>query len=138
MPIALPESLSKVLIDKAYGHVITFNADGSPQVTMVWMDAEGNQPLYNTADGRIKISNLRRDPRIMVSVQDRNNPQSYAVITGKAKVTAEGADEHIDRMAKRFLGMDKYPWRAPGEKRLLVRIDIDKIAGFGPQMQPWK
>lgn len=138
MPIALPESLRKVLIDKAYGHVITFNTDGSPQVTMVWMDADGNQPLYNTADGRIKVTNLRRDPRIMVSVQDRNNLQSYALIKGKAKVAAEGADEHIDRMAKRFLGMDKYPWRAPGEKRLLVRIDIDKITGFGPQMQPWK
>src|SRR5512146_2412574 len=124
MPIALPESLRKVLVATAYGHVITFSADGSPQVTMVWMDAEGNQPLFNTADGRIKVTNLRRDARIMVSVQDRNNAQSYAVIRGKAKITAEGADEHIDRMAKRFLGMDKYPWRAPGERRLLVRIDI--------------
>ena len=138
MPIALPESLRKVLVDKAYGHVITFNADGSPQVTMVWMDAEGNQPMYNTADGRIKVTNLRKDPRIMVSVQDRNNPQSYALIKGKATITADGADAHIDRMAQRFLGMDKYPWRAPGEKRLLVKIDIDKITGFAPMMQPWK
>jgi len=138
MPIALPESLRKVLIDKAYGHVITFNADGSPQVTMVWMDADGNQALYNTAEGRIKVANLRRDPRIMVSVQDRNNPQAYALIKGKATISAEGADEHIDRMAKRFLDMDKYPWRVPGEKRLLVRIDIGKITGLGPQMQPWK
>jgi len=138
MPIALPEPLRKVLLDKAYGHVITFNADGSPQVTMVWMDAEGNQAMYNTADGRIKVTNLRKDPRIMVSVQDRNNPQSYALIKGKATITADGADEHIDRMAQRFLGMDKYPWRAPGEKRLLVKIDIDKITGFAPMMQPWK
>ena len=138
MPIALPESLRKVLVDKAYGHVITFNADGSPQVTMVWMDAEGNQPLYNTADGRIKVTNLRRNPKIMVSVQDRNNPQSYALIKGTATITADGAEDHIDRMAKRFLGMDKYPWRAPGEKRLLVKIHIEKIGGFAPMMQPWK
>jgi PPOX class probable F420-dependent enzyme len=138
MPIALPESLRKVLIDKAYGHVITFNADGSPQVTMVWMDAEGNQPQYNTADGRIKVTNLRKNPKIMVSVQDRNNPQSYALIKGTATITAAGAEEHIDRMAQRFLGMDKYPWRAPGEKRLLVKIDIEKITGFAPMMQPWK
>lgn len=138
MPIALPEALRKVLVDKAYGHVITFNADGSPQVTMVWMDAEGNQPMYNTADGRIKVTNLRKNPKIMVSVQDRNNPQSYALIKGTATITAEGAEEHIDRMAQRFLGMDKYPWRAPGEKRLLVKIDIEKIGGFAPMMQPWK
>jgi PPOX class probable F420-dependent enzyme len=137
MALNLPEPVRKLLTDKAYGHVITFNADGSPQLTMVWMDAEGNQALYNTADGRIKVKNLRRDPRIIVSVQNRNDPQSYVRLTGKATITDQGADEHIDRMAKRFLGMDKYPWRAPGEKRLLVRIDVDKIGGFGPQMQPW-
>jgi len=105
----LPESLRKVLLDKAYGHVITFAADGSPQVTMVWMDAEGNQALFNTAEGRLKPKSLRRDPRIMVSVQDRNDPQSYALIKGRATVTAEGAEDHIDRMANRFLGLDKYP-----------------------------
>jgi PPOX class probable F420-dependent enzyme len=138
MAIPLPDSLKTILVDKSYGHVITFNADGGPQVTMVWMDAEGDQVLFNTADGRIKPKNLRRDPRIIVSVQDRNDPQAYAVIKGKATVTEEGAEAHIDRMAKRFLGMDKYPWRAPGEKRVLVRIDIDKIGGFTSQMQPWK
>lgn len=137
MPIALPEPLRKVLLDKAYGHVVTYNPDGSPQLSMVWMDAEGNQALYNTADGRVKALNLRRDPRIMVSVQDRSNPQSYALIQGRASLTHDGADAHIDAMAKRFLGMDKYPWRTPTEKRVLVRIDIDKIGGFTPQMQPW-
>lgn len=137
MSIPLPESLRKVLVDKAYGHVITFNANGTPQVTMVWMDAEGNHPFYNTADGRVKVNNLRRDPRIMVSVQDRNNPQSYALIQGRATLSFDGAEAHIDAMAKRFLGLDNYPWRAPGEKRILVRIDIEKIGGFTPQMQPW-
>jgi PPOX class probable F420-dependent enzyme len=138
MALTLPGSIKKLLTDKAYGHVITFNPDGSPQVTMVWMDAEGNQALFNTAEGRLKPKNLRRDPRILVSVQDRGDPQAYAVLKGKATVTEQGAEDHVDRMAKRFLGMDKYPWRAPGEKRLLVRIDVEKIGGFGPQMQPWK
>jgi PPOX class probable F420-dependent enzyme len=138
MAITLPESIKKLLTDKAYGHVTTFNSKGVPQITMVWMDAEGNQALFNTAEGRLKPKNLRRDPRIMVSVQDRSDPQAYAVLIGKATVTPVGAEDHIDRMAKRFLGMDKYPWRAPGEARLLVRIDVDKISGFGPQMQPWK
>ena len=67
----------------------------------------------------------------------RSDPQAYAVFHGKARVTEAGADEHIDKLAKRFLGADKYPFRPPGEKRLLVRIDVDRIGGFGPGMKPW-
>lgn len=137
MPIAIPAALRTVLLDKAYGHVITRGADGSPQVTMVWMDIEGNQALFNTADGRVKVKNLRRDPRVQVSVQDRHNPQSYALLQGIATLSNEGAEAHIDAMAKRFMGLDTYPWRAPGERRILVRIDVEKISGFTPQMQPW-
>jgi len=137
MPIALPPSVKKILEDKAYGHVITFNANGSPQVTMVWMDVEGDEVLFNTAEGRLKPKNLRRDPRIIVSVQDRNDPQSSMVFHGKATLTEAGADENIDKLAKRFLGVDKYPFRRPGEKRLVVRIKVDRIGGYGPKMQPW-
>ena len=137
MPIALPQSVKKIMQDKAYGHVVTFNADGKPQVTMVWMDVEGDEVLFNTADGRLKPRNLRRDPRVVVSVQDRNDPQSSMVFHGKASITEVGADEHIDKLAKRFLGADKYPFRRPGEKRLIVRITVDRIGGYGPKMQPW-
>jgi PPOX class probable F420-dependent enzyme len=93
--------------------------------------------LFNTAEGRLKPSNLRRDPRITVSVQDRNDPQAYMTIHGKASVSEAGADAHIDKLAKRFLGADKYPFRRPGEKRLVVRIKPDRIGGYGPKMQPW-
>ncbi|HBL18336.1 MAG TPA: PPOX class F420-dependent oxidoreductase [Elusimicrobia bacterium] len=137
MAIALPESVKKILLDKAYGHVITFNADGKPQVTMVWMDVDGDEVLFNTAEGRLKPRNLRRDPRVIISVQDRNDPQSYMVFHGRASVTESGADEHIDTLARRFLGVDKYPFRRPGEKRLLVRVKVDRIGGYGPKMQPW-
>lgn len=137
MAIALPQSVKKILQDKAYGHVVTFNADGKPQLTMVWADVDGNEVLFNTAEGRLKPKNLRRDPRIIVSVQDRNDPQSYMVFHGKARVTEAGADEHIDKLAKRFLGADKYPFRRPGEKRVVVRIKVDRIGGYGPKMQPW-
>ena len=137
MAIALPQSVKKIMQDKAYGHVVTFNADGKPQVTMVWMDVEGDEVLFNTADGRLKPKNLRRDPRIIISVQDRNDPQSYMVFHGKASVTEAGADGHIDKLAKRFLGADKYPFRQPGEKRLVVRAKVDRIGGYGPKMQPW-
>jgi PPOX class probable F420-dependent enzyme len=137
MPVTLPQSVKTLLSDKAYGHVVTSNSDGKPQVTMVWMDVDGDEVLFNTAEGRRKAQNLRQDPRIIVSVQSRSDPQAYAVFHGKARVTETGADEHIDKLAKRFLGADKYPFRQPGEKRLLVRISVDRIGGFGPRMQPW-
>ena len=138
MAIALPESVKKVLEDKAYGHVITFGANGRPQVTMVWLDVEGNEVLFNTAEGRVKPKNLRRDPRVIISVQNRSDPQSYMVLHGTATITEAGADVQIDKLAKRFLGVDKYPFRQPGEKRLIVRVKVDKIGGFAPKMQPWK
>jgi PPOX class probable F420-dependent enzyme len=137
MAVKIPESLKKVLEDKAYGHVVTFNANGNPELTMVWVDVEGDEVLFNTAEGRRKPDNIRRDPRVIVSVQDRNNPQAYAVFHGKARLTDVNADEHIDKLAKRFLGADKYPFRQPGEKRVLVRITVDRIGGMGPNFQNW-
>ena len=137
MAIPLPQSVKKLLQDKAYGHVVTYNDKGSAQLTMVWMDVDGDDVVFNTSEGRRKSQNLRRDPRIIVSVQDRNDPQAHAVFYGKARVTDAGADEHIDKLAKRFLGADKYPFRQPGEKRLIVRISVDRIGGFGPKMKPW-
>ena len=137
MPVTLPQSVKKLLLDKAYGHVVTSNAEGKPQVTMVWMDVDGDEVIFNTAEGRRKAQNLRRDPRIIVSVQDRSDPQAYAVFHGKARITETGADEHIDKLAKRFLGADKYQFRQPGEKRVIVRISVDRIGGYGPRMQTW-
>jgi PPOX class probable F420-dependent enzyme len=133
MAVKIPDSLKKILEDKAYGHVLTFNAKGNPEVTMVWLDVEGDEVLFNTAEGRRKPDNIRRDPRVIVSVQDRNNPQTYAVFHGKARVTDTNGDAHIDKLAKRFLGADKYPYRQPGEKRLVIRIAVDRIGGMGPK-----
>jgi len=137
MAIKLPEMAKKVLQDKAYGHVMTFGANGRPQVTMVWMDADGDEVLFNTAEGRKKPQNLRRDPRVVISVQDRNDPQAYMVVHGTATLTEAGADAHIDKLATRFLGVDKYPYRQPGEKRLLVRVKVDRLGGFAHNMRPW-
>ena len=137
MAVKIPESLRTMLEDKAYGHVVTFNARGNPEVTMVWMDVEGDELLFKTAEGRRKPDNIRRDPRVIVSVQDRKNPQAYAVFHGKGRVTDAGADDHIDKLAKRFLGADKYPYRRPTEKRLIVRIAVDRISGMSPGYQNW-
>jgi PPOX class probable F420-dependent enzyme len=137
MPIPIPPALQKILEDKAYGHVTTFNAKGQPRVTMVWMDVDGDELLINTAEGRKKPQDLRRDPRLIVSVQDRNFPQAYAVFHGTARViTEDGARPHIDKLAKRFLGVDKYPG-PPTETRLLIRIPVDRISGSAPGYKPW-
>jgi PPOX class probable F420-dependent enzyme len=137
MPVKIPQALKTILEDKAYGHVVTFNAQGKPELTMVWIDVEGDELLFNTSEGRRKPENIRRDPRVIVSVQDRNYPQAYAVFHGKGQVTGDGADAHIDKLAKRFLGADKYPFRQPGEKRLIVRISVDRISGMGPGYKNW-
>ena len=131
MATALPQSVKKILGDKAYGHVITFDQSAKPQVTMVWLDVDGDEVVFNTAEGRLKPKNLRRDPRVIISVQDRNDPQSYMVFHGKATVSEDGADQHIDKLAKRFLGADKYPFRQPGEKRLLIKVRPDKVGLMG-------
>jgi len=138
MAIKLPESARKMLQDKAYGHVVTSAPNGRPQATMVWVDVEGDEVLFNTAEGREKARNLRRDPRVVISIQDRNNPQAYLLVHGTASVAEAGADAHIDKLAKRFLGVDKYPYRQPGEKRLLIRVRVDRLGGFAPGMKPWQ
>ena len=137
MATKLPEAAKKMLQDKAYGHVITFDPKGKPQVTMVWVDADGDEVLFNTAEGRRKEKNLHTNPRVIISVQDRNNPQAYLVVHGTAAITEAGADSHIDKLAKRFLGVDKYPYRQPGEKRLMIRVKPDRVGGFAPGMKPW-
>jgi PPOX class probable F420-dependent enzyme len=138
MAVKIPEALRKILEDKAYGHVITKNPSGSTQVSMVWVDADGDDLVFNTNDARQKTLNLKRDPRVIVSVQDRNNPQSYAVLYGKVKSIANDTNNaHIDKLAKRFLGLDKYVSRVPGEQRVVVRIALDKIGGAGPGYAPW-
>ena len=136
MSISIPQPVRTLLENKAYGHVITSTASGQPRVTMVWMDVDGDEVLFNTAEGRKKLQDLRRDPRVIVSVQDPRNPQAYAVFHGKARVIEQGARAHIDKLAKRFLGVDKYPG-PPAETRVIVRISVERIGGVGPAYKPW-
>ena len=137
MGIALPQSVKDLLEDKAYGFIVTQKPDGAPQITMVWMDVDGDTPQFNTAEGREKPDNLRNNANIIVTVQSKNDPQAYAAIYGKATVTTEGADAQVDKLANRFLDEDKYPFRQPGEVRVIVKIDVEKVRGAGPGMQPW-
>lgn len=120
---------------KAHATVVTLNRDGSPQTTLVWVEAVDGTVSFNTASGRQKPRNLERDSRITVSVQNPENPREYAVFEGTARVTEAGADEQIDRLAKKYLGQDTYPWRQPTETRLRVDLDVTSVKGMGPWVE---
>jgi|SRR5215467_1669280 PPOX class probable F420-dependent enzyme len=125
----ITEPVAKLLLDKNFAFISTLMSDGSPQVTPTWIDIEDGVILYNTAEGRIKHKNISRDPRVAVSVIDHNNPYNMVSIQGIAiEQTNEGADEHIDKLAKKYLGVDKYPMRSPNEKRIIVKIKPEKIS----------
>jgi PPOX class probable F420-dependent enzyme len=137
MPISLPQPIRTLLQDKAYGHVVTLTSKRQPRVTMVWMDVDGDELLFNTAEGRKKLEDLRRDSRVLVSVQDLKTPQSYAVFHGTARtITEKGARDHINKLTKRFMGLDTYPG-PPDETRVIVRISVDRISGFAPDYKSW-
>ena len=115
--------------NKNFAFVATSMKDGSPQITPTWVDVEGSLILINTALGRLKQKNLKRDPRIAVAVADNNNPYEMVTVRGEVveQVTGEAAETHIDKLAKKYIDKDKYPGRAPGEKRVLLKIKPVKI-----------
>lgn len=128
----LPVLAKKLLLGKNFATVATVMGDGSPQATVVWVDTDGKHVIFNTADGRLKAKNLRRDKRVAVAVLGSENAYQQAMIRGSVvEMTAAGADEHIDKMAKKYLNADKYPFRQPGEKRLIVKILPEKVALMG-------
>lgn len=125
---SIPEQARSLFTNKNFAFFSTLMKDGSPQVSPVWVDIEGDEIIVNTAEGRVKQRNVSRDPRVAISVADSANPYTVVTVQGRVvKQTAEGADQHIDQMAKKYLGMDKYPGRAPGEKRILLRIRPEKV-----------
>ena len=125
----IPATHAELLTTKpAFANLATVNADGSPQVTPVWVDFDGTHVIVNTAKGRVKANNLARNPRVALSVADPENPYRYVGIQGRVvEMTEKGGDAHIDKMAKKYLGKDKYPYRAPGEVRLIVKIAPEKV-----------
>jgi PPOX class probable F420-dependent enzyme len=124
----ITDSAINLFRGKNFGFIASLMNDGSPQLTPVWIDYDGQFLLVNTAEGRTKQKNFARDPRVAISVIDQNNPYNMVSIRGKVvQQTSDGADEHIDRLAKRYLGADKYPFRAPGEKRVILKIKPEKI-----------
>ncbi len=128
----IPEKFLDLFDKKAFGSLGTLMPDGSPQVTPVWVDREGETVLVNTAKGRQKDKNIQRDPRVAVTLIDPENPYRYLEIRGRVvEATENGAKDHIDKMAKKYLGLDKYPKAQPGEQRLLLRIRPERFSSMG-------
>jgi PPOX class probable F420-dependent enzyme len=112
-----------------FASVATVMPDGSPQVSTIWIDVDGDDVVFNTSEGRVKTANLRRDPRVAISVFDQNDPYEQVVVHGTVvDLTHDGAREHIDRLAKKYLGLDEYPWLESGEQRVIVRVRPDHIS----------
>ncbi len=113
---------------KGFAALATLMSDESPQVSLNWVDSDGEHVLINTAEGRLKPDNVRRDPRVAVSVFDPSHPYKQAMVRGVVtEVTAQGAEEHVDRMAMKYIGQDRYPWRQPGEARVIIKIKPEHV-----------
>jgi PPOX class probable F420-dependent enzyme len=124
----IPAEAKHLLGGKNFAHVATLMADGAPQVSPVWIDEEDGLVVFNTVEGRLKPENLRRDDRVAISVVNPENPYENLLIRGRAvEMTHERADEHIDALAKRYLGVEEYPQRQPGEERVIVKIEPEKV-----------
>ena len=113
------------------GVVTTLRPDGSPHSTVVWVDQEDGEVSFNTAYGRAKPSNLEQDPRVSLVVIDPNDTYKWIAVDGRASLTTDGADGQIDRLAKKYLGKDEYPWRKADEERVTVKIDPVHVQAYG-------
>ena len=111
-----------LLQEPQLAHLATVSPDGRPQVTPVWIDTDGEAVLFNTAKGRVKHRNIVKNPWVAVSGADRNDFYRTLWVRGRAEIVEDGADAHIDKLAKKYLGADSYPWRKPEETRVIVRI----------------
>jgi PPOX class probable F420-dependent enzyme len=124
----ITEPVAKLLEGKNLAFVATLMKDGWPQITPTWVDIEGGKILVNTAEGRLKQKNISRDGRIAISIADQNNPYHMVTVRGRVvEQTNEGADEHVDKLAKKYLGVEKYPLRSPNEKRIIIKIKPERI-----------
>ena len=130
--MGFPDSHKDLLQKKAFANLATVNPDGSPQVTPVWFDVDGEDLRINTARGRVKDRNLRRNAAVALAVMDPDNPYRYVQVRGRVnEVTESGADAHIDSLARKYMGVDTYPYRRPGEVRVIFKIRPERVQTMG-------
>ncbi len=129
MAVKLNDAQKKLLAEgQNFAQLATVNKDGSPQVTPVWIDFDGTYVLVNSEQRRRKTRNVKRDPRVAVTILEPGNPYQYMEIRGRvAEVTTDGAAAHIDKMAKKYLGQDKYPYNQPDDVRVIFKIEPERL-----------
>lgn len=126
----LTDAQKKLIDGKNFAHVATIFPSGRVQVNPVWIDRDDDRVVINSAEGRAKVKNLAADPRVTIEISDHENPYQYVEIRGRVvEITHEGADEHIDALAKKYMGVDEYPLRQPGEVRVKIVIEVEKALG---------
>ena len=117
---------------KALVHLATAMSNGAPQVTPMWFDYDGKFFRVNSARGRVKDRNMRRNAAVALSIVDPANPYRYVSVRGRVvEITEEGGDAHIDSLTKKYLGQERYPYRQPGEIRVIYRIVPERVSGMG-------
>ena len=127
----IPNSHLDLFNKKAFAHLATVMPDGKPQVTPIWVDYDGRNVVFNTAEGRQKDKNLQRDARVAMSILDPDNPYRYLEVRGRiVERSHTGADQHIDAMAKKYLGQDKYPFRQPNEVRVIYKVQPEHVTSM--------
>ena len=130
--VSIPQSHRDIFEGKNFAHIATLMPDGSPQNTPAWIDLDGDTLVINTVVGRQKARNLDRDGRVALSVFDGANPYRYVQVRGRvAGKTTDGADAHIDAMAKKYMGLDSYPYRNDADKRVIYRIEPEHVQTMG-------
>jgi PPOX class probable F420-dependent enzyme len=129
MPVDIPDDVRAMLTEPIFFHAATINPDGSPQLSVIWADLDGDLVRFSTAEGRAKPRNLRRDPRIAISFTAPDNPYRNVVLNGQAVEIENRGMDLIDLMARKYLGTGRYPWARPGDVRVDVAVQIDRISG---------
>ena len=129
---AFPEKYADLLQKKSLAQLATLMPDGSPQVSPVWFEYDGQHILINSAKGRVKDRNMRRDPRVGLDIVDPENPYRHVSLRGRVvAITEDGADAHIDKLAKKYLNVDKYPYRGNAEVRVIYKINPEGAHTMG-------
>jgi PPOX class probable F420-dependent enzyme len=132
MASIIPASYADLFQKKALAHLATLMPDGSPQVTPVWVEFDGTHVLVNSARGRQKDRNMRNNAAVALSITDPDNPYRYLEVRGRiVEITEQGADAHIDKLAQKYLGVERYPYRGPGEVRVTYRIQPTHTTQLG-------
>jgi PPOX class probable F420-dependent enzyme len=132
MSKVIPDQYADLFDKKVFAGLATVMPDGAPQVTPVWIDYDGECVVFNTAAGRQKDKNLQTQPLTSVMLVDPDNPYRYLEVRGSVvERTTVGADDHINKMAKKYLGQDVYPFRQPGEQRVIYRIKPERVSSMG-------